>query len=333
MSRLPISHAKRLLSRFKPYLRWVILGGTLFFLASALRSHWTEVTALRVDASGWAILTTALGVTLLAHIWSGWVWSWILRDLNQPATGTWGVLVYLKTNIAKYLPGNVWHLYGRIVAAKNVGFPATSATLSVLLEPLLMAAAALSIALLGLRSHYWLLQGLSLLAILTAIHPRFLNPLLGVASRLKGKSQAVSAAENTSGAISTSDRLQIKHYPLRPLLGELLFVVLRGSGFLLTVLVLAPLQLAQLPMILSAFAFAWMLGLIIPGAPGGIGVFEATAITLLNGQLSAAVILGSVTLYRLISTLAEAGGAGLAWLDDRSSNTQSRRSNPPVKKR
>jgi glycosyltransferase 2 family protein len=319
MSRSPLSHAKQLLSRFKPYLRWVILGGTLFFLISALRSHWAEVTVLRVDASGWALLTMALGVTLLAHIWSGWVWSWILRDLNQPVAGSWGVLVYLKTNIAKYLPGNVWHLYGRIVAAKNAGVPAAPATLSVLLEPLLMAAAALSIALLGLRSDNWLLQVLSLLVILAAIHPRFLNPLLKVASRLKGKPKAVAENETPpNSSIAEIDRLQIKQYPLRPLLGELLFVVLRGTGFLLTVLVLTPLQLAQLPIILSAFAFAWMLGLVIPGAPGGIGVFEATAIALLNAQLPPAVILGSVALYRLISTLAEAGGAGLAWLDDRS---------------
>lgn len=314
-----LTHGKQALARFKPYLRWVILGGTGFFLVSALRQHWAEVMALRVDARGWAILAVALGVTLLAHIWSGWVWSWILRELNQPASGSWGVLVYLKTNIAKYLPGNVWHLYGRIVATKKAGFASAPATLSVLLEPLLMAAAALTIALLGLRSDYWLLQGLCLGAILAAIHPRLLNPLLSLVSRLK-RSSSTDADRTMSADRQTvaSPPLQLTRYPFCPLLGELLFVFLRGTGFLLTVLVLSPVDLAQFPMILSAFGFAWLLGLVIPGAPGGIGVFEATAIALLNAQLPPAVILGSVALYRLISTLAEAGGAGLAWLDDRS---------------
>lgn len=307
-----VRHGKQLLSRLKPYLRWLVLGGTLFFLASTLRQHGAEVAALRVDAIGWAILTVALAVTLLAHIWTGWVWSWILRELNQPASGSWGVLVYLKTNIAKYLPGNVWHLYGRIMAAKNAGFSAGAATLSVVLEPLLMAAAALTIVLLSLRSSSWWLQTFSLLGVLVAIHPRFLNPLLKLASRIKA-----SRTQNQSiDPPSPASVLQLKRYPFLPLLGELIFVALRGIGFLLTVLVLTPVSLAQLPAIFSAFSFAWLLGLVIPGAPGGIGVFEATAIALLNSQLSPAVILGSVALYRLISTLAEAGGAGLAWLDE-----------------
>lgn len=312
-----------MISRLKPYLRWVILGGTLFFVASALRQHSTEVMALRIDATGWAILTTALAVTLIAHIWTGWVWSWILRELNQPASGTWGVLVYLKTNIAKYLPGNVWHLYGRVMAAKQAGFPIGAATLSVVLEPLLMAAAALTIALTTFHSQQAWLQILSLLGVLMIVHPRFLNPLLNRVSRIKAKALSQQAegeeqnASNKSSDASHPPSTQLKRYPFLPLLGELLFVLLRGMGFLLTVLVLTPVNLAQLPIIFSAFSFAWLLGLVIPGAPGGIGVFEATAIALLNSQFPPAVVLGSVALYRLISTVAEAGGAGLAWLDDR----------------
>lgn len=135
------------LSLLKPYFRWMILGGTIFFIASAIHQHWQEVAAIRITATGYLNLAIALLVTLLAHIWSGWVWSWILRELNQPAPGLWSIRVYLTTNLAKYLPGNVWHFYGRVFAAKNAGFSVGAATLSVLLEPLLMAAAALAIVL------------------------------------------------------------------------------------------------------------------------------------------------------------------------------------------
>lgn len=297
---------QQLIPKLKPFLRWAILGGTLFFLARALIHHWGEVSALRLNAAGWAVLTIALGVTLLAHIWSGWVWSWILREFNQPAPGSWGVIVYLKTNIAKYLPGNIWHFYGRAMAAKNVGMPLGVASLSVLLEPLLMAAAALGIALISGIQGYWLLQLLSLGAVLAIVHPRVLNPLLKLASRIKGKS---STANEPS--------VQIRRYPLKPLLGEVAFVLLRGAGFVLTVLALGTVEPTHLLPILSGFSVAWLLGLVIPGAPGGIGVFEATAVALLSSKLSPGLILGSVALYRLISILAEAGGAGLAWADDR----------------
>lgn len=333
-----VDQSKPIISHLKPYLRWVILGGTLFFVASTLRQHWSEVTELRVDAAGWSILTIAMAFTLLAHIWSGWVWSWILRELNQPAKGIWGISVYLQTNIAKYLPGNVWHFYGRIVAATEAGFPTGAATLSVLLEPLLMAAAALIITLLGtlisLQSNYVVLKLLSLGLVLIAIHPKFLNPVLKLVGRLKAKSSrsatlhsaksktsttSNSAAPNASvpTASRPSQPVQLKRYPLFPILGEVFFVFLRGIGFLLCVMVLASVNLAQIPLILSAFSFAWLLGLVVPGAPGGIGIFEATAIALLDSQLPPAIVLGSVALYRLISTLAEAIGAGAAWLGER----------------
>jgi hypothetical protein len=85
-----------------------------------------------------------------------------------------------------------------------------------------------------------------------------------------------------------------------------------------------PLLPEQILPLLGGFSLAWVLGLVIPGAPGGIGVFEATAIALLGTQLSPGVVIGGVTLYRLVSTLAEAGGAGLAWLDSRPSEMASK---------
>lgn len=300
-----MSVIKALISRLKPYLRWIILGGTVFFIASAIHQNWQEVAAIRITATGYFKLAIAFIITLLAHIWSGWVWSWILRELNQPATGLWSIRVYLTTNLAKYLPGNVWHFYGRVIAAKNAGFSVEAATLSVVLEPLLMAAAALAIALITGSRTNGIIQLLCLSAVLIAIHPRFLNPLLQLASRLKKKPQNAQVVE-------VEQPIQIRRYPILPLLGEAGFVALRGLGFLLTLLALSPIAPTQIPLIFSAFSFAWVLGLVVPGAPGGIGVFEATAIALLNSEISTGTIIGGVALYRMISILAEVSGAGLA---------------------
>lgn len=294
---------KQLLARFKPYLRWLIFGATLFFIASTLHGHWDQVKTLRLTETGGVWLLAALGITLLAHLWTGWVWSWILQTLGYAVSGFWAIETYLTTNVAKYLPGNVWHFYGRIVAAKQVGVPAPVATLSVLLEALLMAAAALMLALIN-ADRNWAVQLLCLVGVLVAIHPRVLNPLLNLAGRLKGKA--------TEG--EPKSQFQIQQYPVRPLLGELGFVTLRGIGFLCTIPALyAALAPAQLPAALAAFSIAWVLGLVVPGAPGGIGVFEATALALLRNQLPVGVILGVVALYRVISILAEVIGAGLAY--------------------
>jgi glycosyltransferase 2 family protein len=298
----------------KRIFRWSILGITLFFLVKAIKDNWLGVTSVRIDNVGFAVLAIACGVTLLAHIWSGWIWTWILRGLNQPVDTIYFIQVYLKTNIAKYLPGNIWHYYGRILAAKNAQIPNSTATLSVLLEPLLMATAA-TIIIICLGNYLTSIQNNSLLrtlqifaliTLLGAIHPRFLNPVINFLKKIK------SRKSDTSGESEVS----LKHYPLLPLIGELGFVGLRGSGFILTVFALTPLELNQIPLLFATFSTAWLLGLVVPGAPGGIGVFEASAIALLDQHFPPAIVISSIGLYRLISIIAETAGAGFAWVDE-----------------
>jgi uncharacterized membrane protein YbhN (UPF0104 family) len=299
---------EQLPGKIKSYLKWVILGGTLFFLGKALKDHATEVTAIRINQTGWGILAIALTITLIAHIWSAWVWVKIFHHLQQSIPITWGIPVYLKTNIAKYIPGNVWHFYGRIVAAKQKGISLEIATVAVLLEPLLMAASALIVAVIGIP--FIVLHNLSFLAwqifglvvVLSAIHPRILNPVIQKLSKLKQKSGTVNVEAKA---------LQIVSYPLIPLLGEICFVGLRGTGFLLTLGALSAIEPSKIPLLFTAFSLAWLLGLIIPGAPGGLGVFEATVLTILGSSFSPALMLATVALYRLISILAETAGAGI----------------------
>jgi len=305
---------KQIGARLKPFLRWAILGGTLFFLGTVLKHHWQHVVSIRLEGRSWACLAIALGVTLLAHLCAGGVWSRLLQDFRQPVNGVGLVQAYLKTTIAKYLPGNVWHYYGRVTAATKAGATLEAATVSVLLEPLLMAAAALVVTLLcsqPIAARYGLaasaLQWLSLIGILASVHPRFINPLVRFLGKLKQKATRTTVA---------TPPFKLEHYPLVPLVGEIGFLLLRNLGFLLTFLALSPIASDQLPLLLSAFSLAWLLGLVVPGAPGGLGVFEAIAIALLGQTFSPGLILSVVALYRLVSILAETAGAGLAWLDE-----------------
>lgn len=296
-----------MLAKLKPYLRWLILGGTIFFIVHAFKKHWKTVSTVQLTSESLLILLLALMLTLLAHIWSGWVWTWILRLFKQSVNLKWALRIYLVTNLAKYLPGNVGHFYGRIVAVHKAGSTLESATLSVLLEPLLMATAALFLAILSSRfglisvNHVGL-QVVILVAILGLIHPKILNPVLQKLNRSKAKELDLPS-------------IHLKHYPLIPLLGELGFVLLRGSGFLLTWLALMNIKLEQILPLLSSFSMAWLMGLVVPGAPGGMGVFEATAIALLDQQsFPAGILLTSIALFRVISILAELIGAGLGLL-------------------
>ena len=283
---------KKILSILKPYLRWLILGLTAFFLIHTFKNNWQEIAEIQISSTGWFCLALAFSITTTAHFWSGWVWLLILREFNQTIKQRCGLQIYLKTNIAKYLPGNIWHFYGRIMAVNKAGVSLGPATLSVLLEPLLMASAALAIALITAQQKYWGLQILCLVVVLTGVHPRILNPVVNHLRKIKWKM--------TSSESPSMFCYQLEHYPLRPFLGEMGFVVLRGIGFLLTALALMPFTPQQIPLLVSAYSLGWLLGLIIPGAPGGLGVFEATTLALLESHFSPGVLLSAIACYRVV---------------------------------
>lgn len=285
----------------KPLLRWFIFGLTLFFLIKTFKDNWQEVSNININQQNWFWLGIALLTTLLAHIWSGLVWIKILHRFGNSAALGWSLKVYLTTNIAKYLPGNVWHFGGRIRAVTQKGDSLAVATLSVMLEPLLMAAAALIIAvisnsfgLIDTSSNRFLIviQTGVLLAVLIGVHPRIINPIIVRLSRSKTKTTTVA---------------KLSSYPLLPLLGEIGFLVWRGSGFIFTLMAITSITWTQIPPLIGAFSWAWLLGLVVPGAPGGLGIFEATAVALLDSsQFPQAQILATVAIFRLISILAEA---------------------------
>jgi uncharacterized membrane protein YbhN (UPF0104 family) len=159
-----------------------------------------------------------------------------------------------------------------------------------------------------------LLHWLVLAGILLALRPKILNLLIQKLAKAKQK------AAPSSEAVATP--VSLAHYPWMALLGELLFLLLRGGGFILTFQALSSFTLPQVPTLLSAFSLAWLLGLVVPGAPGGIGIFETTAISLLGREFPPGLLLGVVALYRLVSVASEALGAGLGWADQQMDQKQ-----------
>ena len=67
---------------------------------------------------------------------------------------------------------------------------------------------------------------------------------------------------------------------------------------------------------MAAFALAWTVGLVVPAAPGGLGVFEATLLLRVGSEVPEAPLLAVVLCYRVIATIAD-GLAAAAVAGDR----------------
>ncbi|HEY9827718.1 MAG TPA: lysylphosphatidylglycerol synthase domain-containing protein [Stenomitos sp.] len=304
--------------RWKPFVSPLFLMAIFAFLGKTLYDHWHEMSSVQITALGWSCLVIATGVTLFAHVWTGWVWGWILQELGQPVSRIWAAQAYLKTNIAKYLPSNLLHLYGRAIAAKDQGVPLAIASLSVLLDTLLMAASGLILGLFSIPRDWLPFTVFGIVCILIGLHPKLLGRLI---RRLSAKLNLHTTEDSSDGLRSR----MVTRYPAGPLLGEVGFIVLRGIGFVLTVAALTPISLSVVPILISIYSIGWVLGFITPGAPGGLGIFELTVSALLTQQelfhndpgFSVGIAISAVAIHRLISTLAEAIGAVLAWADER----------------
>jgi uncharacterized membrane protein YbhN (UPF0104 family) len=314
----------------------LITLASLGFLLAALISHGRQLLQLGVDTQGWLWLLIGLGLCLLSVVMNGVAWSVLLRWLGQRPRGLEAVAHYMVTNLRKFLPGGIWHLTSRLQDLRRgqAGLPApidgASALLAVVLEPVLAASAALALAAAGGWQGGLGLLGLLPLALLL---PRWLAPLLGRLERRKARELQRQDPISAPGAPAIAPEIGatpvLPGYPWKPLLAEAAFVLLRFAGFACCVWAF-DLQLALgWPVWLAGFAQAWTVGLVVPGAPGGLGVFEAALLLRLGGLVPAPQLLAVALSYRLITTLGDLLAALLADLDTRKPLPATAGSDPP----
>ena len=306
----------------RPLITLVSLG----FILAALLQHGRQLVQYRPDTQGLFWLTLGVGLSLLSLVVNGLSWAVILRWLGLQPRLEPLVRLYLTTNMAKFLPGGVWHLANRVQALRlgHAALPSRTSTpmalTAVLLDPLLAAAAALALVPLG-----GLENGIALLALvpLVALWPRWLNPLLQRLQRKRARQLGLqeALAQDLAGTppvlqgSGLAQTLRLRSYPWAPLLGQLGFVLMRFAGFACCDWAFDLQHALDWGRWLSAFALAWTVGLVVPGAPGGLGVFESVLLLRLGTALPDPALLAVALGYRLVVTTADLLAGLLASLD------------------
>jgi glycosyltransferase 2 family protein len=187
--------------------------------------------------------------------------------------------VYGRTQIAKYLPGNLFHLVGRQVMGRRLGYGQARLALASLLEAVLLMLIAGALALptvwqwLG-GTSLWIIGWTGLgIALLVSGLLRDRTPLAAFLARV--------ARVYPDAALPTARRLL-----WAATLYAGFFVVVAAIFWILTLTVTDHRQ----PPIgfgtsVSVVALAWLAGFVTPGSSAGIGVREAILIAALEGSL------------------------------------------------
>ncbi len=283
---------------------WITLA-SLAFIGVALQKQSGQLQELSLSQEGWWLLFLGFGLTWLSILINGSAWRILLTWMGHNPEGIAIVPLFVRSNLLKYLPGGIWHFVERVRQLRPVigGGPALA---GVILDPLLIVAASVL-----LMSFGGWQRGLVLMAPLPALLllSRWREPLLHRLER--SKVAQLQSAGTGELEVEGSGR---GGYPWTPFLAELVFVLVRFAGFFCCVLAFG-LSAPSAWTWMAGFGLAYAVGLVVPGAPGGLGVFEATLLLRLDGAVAEAPLLAVVLSFRLISTLADVVATGALAVD------------------
>jgi hypothetical protein len=223
-------------------------------------------------------------------------WMTLLRAQGvKPATLSWKEAFHLYgvTQIAKYIPGNIFHFAGRHTLANQKGVLHVHLFLAAALEIFFVLFSAILIS--------FLIIGRTIQTFEDA------KPSFSIFFIIGG------------GVILAILLIYKKHSILQPiknfnilkallsLFSYLSFIFFSCFLFLCTVITVSGQTtcLENWPSIMGGYAFAWAIGFIIPGAPGGVGVREATLIHLLASIFSEPDLIVSILAFRVVTTLGD----------------------------
>lgn len=237
---------------------------------------------------------------LLSIVFNAYAWADILSWLGFKGNYVKLISFYILTNSLKYVPGGIWHFVERFNYLKKITNEYLS-FYSILLEPYFMLSGSLLIVSLGAFYSPFL--------IVFVMPSIFLNKkliyyVLCKLELLKKKGIKLFSIKNSK--LDFYSKIKLKSFfPIKPLFMEILFICSKFIGFLICLRIFNENTIQNNFLLFIAFCMSWSIGLIVPAAPGGLGVFEASFIFIVSKDFSQSAIIESLIYFRLISTVSD----------------------------
>ena len=227
-------------------------------------------------------------------------WKYIVFWLGKTETKKNFISFYVISNVLKYVPGGFWHFLERFNFLKNISNPKL-ALYSTLIEPYFMLCASFVLASVGIiYSPFFLL----FLIPLIFLNRKLIYLILRSLESFKSKTIRSLKLKNSKYKFEESIIL-ISFFPFRALFIEILFVLSKFISFIICLNVFNLDNQTNSVFILIIFCLSWALGLIVPTAPGGVGVFEACFLFFVGKEVPQNIIIVSLVYFRMISTSAD----------------------------
>jgi len=242
-----------------------------------------------------SFLFCVLSIFLNAYSWK-YIVKWFGKDCKRKNL----VSFYVLTNILKYVPGGIWHFVERYNFIKKISNP-NIALYSTLIEPYFMLSGSFLLASMGLifSPFYFFL-----IFPLIFLNSKFIFLIIKRLGSLKGKVFEVLRLPNSKDQFEKRINI-ISFFPTKALLLEIGFILTKFVGFYFCLNTFYPSNALDIIFLLVIFSLSWSLGLVVPTAPGGVGVFEACLLFFVGKSIPQNIILICLIYFSVISTSAD----------------------------
>ena len=294
--------------RYLKFLKKINFGGlkSIFFISSL--SYFCIYFFDNIDQISFDINLERNGINLslsflfcvLSIYLNAYAWKYIVKWLGKEFKSNNLVSFYVLTNILKYVPGGMWHFVERFNFIKKISNPQI-ALYSTLIEPYFMLTGSFLLASMGLifSPFYFFL-----IFPLIFLNRKFIFLIFKILGSLKGKVLEVLRLPNSKGQFE--ERINIvSFFPSRALFLEIGFVLSKFIGFYICLNTFYTSNTLNIIFLLVIFSLSWSIGLVVPAAPGGVGVFEACLLLFVGKSIPENIILISLVYFRVISTSAD----------------------------
>jgi uncharacterized membrane protein YbhN (UPF0104 family) len=244
-----------------------------------------------------AIILFSLSFWLLALAWH--------RLINHFAkinfsTASW---LYFKSQILRYIPGNVWGLGARVYFFSQAGLQKSQSIFSLLYESVLLVFS-------GILTYFIFHFSLSppvYLDVLMLIIGLILLISIIMPKLYQTPAKVFFKGELTPPLVSWSNALIF-------IFIYLIYWLICGLGFYFIIISLTEFSLAKLFSGLAIYAVSWVLGYISLITPSGLGVREFSTVWLLSSFITVPLATVAAILGRLVFTLGELISLSLSFL-------------------
>lgn len=262
----------------KRFLRWAGTGLSIvavFFVVAKLKGYTSEINigllaTVALPLFGLALVYGAANV-LLALAWKD-----LLQHFDLSVSSRSVIRIFGVSQLAKYVPGNIFHFVGRQALGLEAGLPAWPLAKSAIWEMGVLSISGSMFVLWILPYHYPALVFTSAL------------PIFGV---------------TVLTSVWISNRW-FSRWIAQVVVWDVVFLTLSGWVFLAVLLLVVPAESihgSSFVFVCGAYVVAWLAGIVTPGAPAGIGIREVVLYALLISVANEADLLTAIVVGRIVT--------------------------------